>query len=205
MLKINFYDDGAATEPEAVCAAIETLTRKPQHYLWLWICGKDKGGEVDYLSKLLAQKLLAGNIFKLCFCSQIGLRVQENLLSILSTTYQTVQARQVDFLTANLKYYPTLSTALKQELTSLAKIAQDFKNWQTETKVYFDYGNLTEKPSAETNLISKQNLTYKQKQSSEEINLVLNIALSPGGSSLDEFKNYLERSALWLQVVNDLV
>jgi UDP-N-acetylmuramoylalanine--D-glutamate ligase len=69
--KVTVYDDGAATEPQAVISATKTLTAnlKNNQKLWLWVSGKDKGGDLTELANLI--KTLENKI-KVEYCGEVG-------------------------------------------------------------------------------------------------------------------------------------
>jgi UDP-N-acetylmuramoyl-L-alanine---L-glutamate ligase len=71
-LEICFYDDGAATEPQAVISAINALTTDENEHLWLHITGKDKGGDLGELKQLIELKSANGKIFRADYCGEIG-------------------------------------------------------------------------------------------------------------------------------------
>jgi UDP-N-acetylmuramoyl-L-alanine---L-glutamate ligase len=71
---LNFYDDGAATEPAAVVAAIKSLTINEK--LILIITGKDKGVDISELIKTINN---TNNIILTMLGSAIGKRVFDNI------------------------------------------------------------------------------------------------------------------------------
>lgn len=78
-LTINFYDDGFATEPDAVAAAISSLTEKIEDYAWLILTGKDKGVNIDGLVNHIQKNLEAGKIFRIDYCGKIGQNINSKL------------------------------------------------------------------------------------------------------------------------------
>ena len=161
-ISVRFWDDGAATEPDAVIACVNALTEKNE-FLWLWIAGIDKGADLGELANKILQKIEANKISKLTLCGQIG---------------------------ANL----------------LAKIEKK-PNFE---KKYFDKIQIFQFRSELNNVDFESEISYLLQKSLDQNsdipqeNLVLNIALSPCGSSFDEFANYKERSEFWRQNVEKL-
>jgi len=166
-LTINFFDDGYATDPDAVVAAIRTFS-KPGEYLWLQLCGKDKGTPVEnlFLAILEAQQNLS--LFRVDFCGEIGLKVQNLFNKTLGL--ETIQQIQPFRQTVN------------QSFVNLQKIQQDFWAW-------FKAQQQALNPNQSINL---------------NVKVVLNIVLSPGGSSFDEFNNQQERAEWWVKKVQEL-
>jgi UDP-N-acetylmuramoylalanine-D-glutamate ligase len=78
-LTINFYDDGAATEPDAVAAAVLSTTQNDNQFLWLQLTGKDANSNLDNLISTLKKQ--HNQIFKIDFCGEIGGRIYENMYS----------------------------------------------------------------------------------------------------------------------------
>lgn len=84
-LEINFYDDGYATETDAVVACIDSLTQTNSDYLWLFVAGKDKGFELTGLADKIKQK--KDQIWRIDFCGEVGLNIQKAMgLEKLETT-----------------------------------------------------------------------------------------------------------------------
>lgn len=73
LVEVNFYDDGAATEPDAVISSIKSLTSEPNELLWLFLTGKDKGADVEKLCKTLDEK--DTQILKVEYCGEIGKKI----------------------------------------------------------------------------------------------------------------------------------
>ena len=78
--KVAVYDDGAATEPQAVISAIKALTNNDQK-LWLWISGKDKGGDLQELADLIKS---IGDRIRVEYCGEVG----QNLAKLLGVNCQ---------------------------------------------------------------------------------------------------------------------
>jgi len=74
---INFYDDGAATEPDAVAAAVKSLTEKANQFLWLQLTGTDPGPDLTNLISTLKEE--EKMIYKIDFCGKIGQRIYNTL------------------------------------------------------------------------------------------------------------------------------
>jgi len=166
-LTVNFFDDGYATDPDAVVAAIRSFNR-PGEYLWLQLCGKDKGTPVENLFLAILEVQQNLSLFRVDFCGEIGLKVQNlfNQTLGLETTQQIQPFRQT----------------VKQSFVNLQKIQQDFWTW-------FRAQQQALNPNQPVNL---------------NVKVVLNIVLSPGGSSFDEFNNQQERAEWWVKKVQEL-
>jgi len=166
-LTVNFFDDGYATDPDAVVAAIRSFNR-PGEYLWLQLCGKDKGTPVENLFLAILEVQQNLSLFRVDFCGEIGLKVQNlfNQTLGLETTQQIQPFRQT----------------VKQSFVNLQKIQQDFWTW-------FRVQQQALNPNQLVNL---------------NVKVVLNIVLSPGGSSFDEFNNQQERAEWWVKKVQEL-
>ena len=169
-ISVKFWDDGAATEPDAVIACVNALTENNQK-LWLWIAGVDKGVDLRELADKIVQKIEANKICKLTLCGQIG----ENLL-------------------AKIEKNPNFE---KKYLDKII-VCHEFQKFKTELE-NTDFNN---EIKSEISHLSPKNLEQNLEIPQEY--LVLNIALSPCGSSFDEFANYKERSEFWRQNVEKL-
>jgi UDP-N-acetylmuramoylalanine-D-glutamate ligase len=117
-LTVSFVDDGAATEPDAVVAAINTLTSSPNQYIWLFIAGKDKGGDLANLSKTILDTQLMNRLYKIHYCGQIG----QNLLSNI---YQSLGI-------SNRSEIESFKQTVIDELTTKVQIVHDFEKWLTD-------------------------------------------------------------------------
>jgi len=166
-LIINFYDDGYATDPDAVVAAIKSLTQNGQ-YLWLQLCGKDKGSSVEelFLAILTVQQNL--QLFQVDYCGEVGKAV----LTTFNNTLGLKPPTEIE------NFKQTVQT----NFVSLKDIKNKFLKWYSQKQKSVNF-------SEEPNL----NKTF-----------VLNIALSPGGSSFDEFDNQQQRSEWWVRQVMNL-
>ncbi|MEI6728116.1 MAG: Mur ligase family protein [bacterium] len=78
-INLNFYDDGFATEPDAVAAAIASLTRTSQDFIWLIVTGIDKGGTMDKLIHRIQSTLHQGKYFRADYCGQVGQNISLKL------------------------------------------------------------------------------------------------------------------------------
>jgi UDP-N-acetylmuramoylalanine-D-glutamate ligase len=78
-ININFYDDGFATEPDAVAAAIAALTGNDDDFLWLVVTGKDKGGNLERLINQIQTGLRMGKFFRADYCGQVGQNISLKL------------------------------------------------------------------------------------------------------------------------------
>ena len=178
-MRLNFIDDGAATEPMAVKAAVETFTQDKNNFevnfLWLFLTGLDKNSNTKStnnsnndlgLSELVKQIQLAKThhkIFEIQHCGQIGAKVRTQ--GIGENNFEILNFKQ--------------TTA--KNLASLDQITLDFETWLTKT-----LDKLT---------LAEEFDTLKKITQAKVLNL--NLVLSPCGSSFDEFSNYQERSKWW--------
>jgi len=173
-LRINFYDDGYATEPDAVTAAINALTQKHGEFLWLQITGKDKGPDLESLVTTILYKEIENKTYRIDYCGSVGQRLLNELYKVLGTS-QTVPLE-------------IFKNTIETSFSNLEIIQNHFATWLQE-------------------LIDN----YKQVGEFNKIHeilsrpeIVLNIALSPCGSSFDEFENYTIRSQWWVERVKGL-
>ena len=173
-IQINFYDDGYATEPEAVVSAMQALTQKNHEFLWLQITGKDKGAVLENLVATILSKEIENRLFKIDYCGSIGQRV-------LNSIYQALGTNQ----TIPLEVFKEM---IAKNFVDLLQIQNHFEKWLQE--LLDNYRQI-----GEFNKIHE--LLSKPK-------IILNIALSPCGSSFDEFKNATERSEFWAEKVQGL-
>jgi UDP-N-acetylmuramoyl-L-alanine---L-glutamate ligase len=114
-LNVRFIDDGAATEPDAVVAAIKTLTSKPNQYIWLFVAGKDKGGDLENLSKSILDAQLINRLYKIYYCGQMG----QNLLSHIYLSLGIKNESEIE----------SFKQTLQTEIISKEKIVNDFQRW----------------------------------------------------------------------------
>jgi UDP-N-acetylmuramoyl-L-alanine---L-glutamate ligase len=77
---INFIDDSAATEPEAVISAIETFTVEKNNFAWLIIAGKDKGADLTRLDQTIKEK--QNKIVKISCFGEIGQRSEKTFFGL---------------------------------------------------------------------------------------------------------------------------
>ncbi len=166
-LTINFYDDGYATDPDAVVAAVKALSQNGE-YLWLQLCGKDKSSSVEdlFLAILTVQQNL--QLFRVDYCGEVGKAV----LTTFNNTLGLEPPTKIE------NFRQTVQTSF----TSLEDIKNKFLQWYSQQQKTV---NFCEKPDLDKDFI-------------------LNIVLSPGGSSFDEFENQQQRAEWWVQEVMNL-
>lgn len=114
--EVFFYDDGAATEGQAVMAAIETLTLDSD--LWLFITGIDKGSEIPKLANLIEKK-----VFKASLCGEIGLKIYNFLVSDFEDKNPN---SKVSFREKypNIIYHKSFKLALISEFENFEKVLE---------------------------------------------------------------------------------
>ncbi|GAB4143827.1 MAG: hypothetical protein OHK0017_01690 [Patescibacteria group bacterium] len=172
--RINFYDDGAATEPDAVMAAVNGLTQNKNQYLWLFVTGVDKGPDVTDLARLIFQKEISNSLYRANYCGKIGQR-------LLSEIYAQMGSRMQEPV-------ENFHEAVENSFKSVENLRQNFERWlNNKIEDYRDLG---------------QNLEINKLLNQSEF--ILNIVLSPCGSSFDEFPNYIVRSEWWVEHINNL-
>ena len=177
-LELNFFDDGYASEPNAVLSAVKTLTEKSSEFLEIWIGGKDKGGDTSALLSEIVLKFKQNKIYKLNLFSILGERVKKELEAKMSKIGFDSFEGFVDLkkeIQQRIFYYPTLKPILKTYFQDQKQIQKDFLIWLIQKDIN---QNLEEKP-------------------------ILNICLSPGGSSFDEFKNVADRCNFFIKSIKN--
>jgi UDP-N-acetylmuramoylalanine-D-glutamate ligase len=117
-LKINFFDDGAATEPDAVIAALDTLSERQNKYVWLQLAGVDKGAVLDKLADKILKIQQNSKLFQVSYCGQIGQR-------ILSKIYSKMGAN----ITPEMELF---RPHIEEQFGSLKDIANTFQGWFCE-------------------------------------------------------------------------
>ncbi len=173
-LNIIFVDDGYATEPDAVAAAIKSVPSTFGNFLWLWLAGVDKGSGLKSIVDAIFEKQLHSELYSVEYCGAVGKRV-------LTELYHSVGSHQeIDAI--------KFRDSVAQLTGNLDEIENNFKNWLNDL---IEELKQTEQDEVLTEL---ENL--------EEINL--HIVFSPGGSSFDEFKNVGQRAEWWVQWVRGL-
>jgi UDP-N-acetylmuramoylalanine-D-glutamate ligase len=130
-IAIRFIDDGAATEPDAVVAAIDTLTAKPNQYLWLFIAGKDKGGKMNSIAESILKAQMQTRLYKINYCGQVG----QNLLAFI---YNLIGLS----ITPPLENFKNTAAS---EFTSKEEIIKGFQFWLNEQRKELEETNQTEK------------------------------------------------------------
>ena len=173
---VKFFDDASATEPNAVLAAIDGLTKNSNEFVWLQMAGLDKGGDIYELIKKL-NFLLDKKIYRLSLAGKIGQKIYQKLDTYLNRGSFNISKIKVSKCAS-------FKLLLSTEFNSLEEIVQDFFNW-------FDQKYPGLKPTEGANNKKKHKI-------------VLNIVFSPAGSSFDEFENYVDRAKWWLDKVKKL-
>lgn len=69
---VNFWDDGYATEPDAIKACLDTLTQGPRETVWLWLAGKNKKGDYGSLVTKIIELYSQNKIANITFCGAVG-------------------------------------------------------------------------------------------------------------------------------------
>lgn len=174
-LKINFYDDGAASEPDAVVAALDALTQEKGTFVWLQISGFDKKPDLDALIDKILEKQISNQIFTVDYCGAVGKRLIEEIYTKLGVP------QEVDL--ENFK------DTIGREFSNLESIRLRFEKYYREQIQNYDALGEFQKV-AELTLIEK---------------VTLNILLSPSGSSFDEFENYIQRCEWWVGKVKKMI
>lgn len=176
-LTIKFWDDGAATEPESVIAAVKALSQNSNEFLWLLMTGKDKNGNWSEFVQTIFEN--HNSIFRFdCFG-----QVAAGFVSDLAKFREKPQKENF-----NQFWFEDIFSVISKE--------PEFKNFVTNLNFEKHFGKFFD---CFLPINSKyQNLIRNSNNSKD---LILNIVLSPGGSSFDEFANYKERSEFWRQKV----
>lgn len=162
-LKINFVDDGYATEIDAVIASLTTFSQDPKSFLMPLIGGKFKGGEFEKIIPVIKQKIIDKKIFKLILFSEVGKKILE--------IFPDLKENPI------LYYHSSFKEVVATHLNSIQQINSQFESFYKNSLKNYD--NIKGKPE-------------------------LNIFLSPGGSSFDEFKNAEDRSQFWSNWVKSI-
>lgn len=117
-LTVRFIDDGAATEPDAVVAAIKTLTDKANQYIWLFIAGKDKGGDLTNISQSILDTQLINRLYKINYTGEVGQHLLSNIYKMLGANLTPMRE--------------TFKQAVTDNLTSKTTIVSGFEHWITD-------------------------------------------------------------------------
>lgn len=173
-LVIQFFDDGAATEPEASNSAIQSLTKNTNNFIWIQFTGIDKGSDLSILIDTLLNKQMEHKLFRVDYCGEIGMHILEGIYNSLNSK----QHIELD----------TFKSTIENAFVRIQKIVRDFEEWLSNFIMELE-------DTQET--LRVLDLT-KQKE------YVLNILLSPTGSSFDEFSSYVQRSQYWVNKVNTM-
>jgi UDP-N-acetylmuramoylalanine-D-glutamate ligase len=201
-LTVKFWDDGAATEPDAVIACVKSLTENNQK-LWLWLTGVDKGGNLDELAEILLTKITKNEVWKITLCGQVGQNLWQKILEIQQNQSGNQTENQTEKFGKLEKSQKENLESWKNDWKNRIILAKSFReclnslNFVMEIASFENFYNGNLEMESSVNLV--ENLT-KNLENSNLANqkMVLNIALSPVGSSFDEFSNYKERSQFWL-------
>ena len=170
-LKINFYDDGYATEPDAVIAAIKSLSSQPNELLWLQLAGKDKGGNLDHLAVSILEVQLKDQLYRVDYCGEVG----RNILIHIYTQLGIEQELEIE----------KFRDAIQDEFVSLQELSVNTEKYVAEKlNNYIDLG-----------------ADDKVEEFLGHSEIVLNVLFSPSGSSFDEFKNVTDRADWWVEQV----
>jgi UDP-N-acetylmuramoylalanine-D-glutamate ligase len=173
-LNLVWVDDGYATEPDAVVAAIKSVPTTFGNFLWLWLAGVDKGSGLKALVDAILEKQIHSELYSVEYCGSVGKRT-------LCELYETVGTNQ-DFPLVKLK------DTVESEFKCLAFIAERFSKWIENY--------LSELEQSDQIDVLDELLCLNE--------LSLHIVLSPSGSSFDEFKNVGHRSEWWVELVKNL-
>jgi len=179
-LMVKFWDDGAATEPESVIAAVKALSQNPNEFLWLLMTGKDKNGNWSEFVQTIFEN--HNSIFRFDCFGQVAVGFSSDLAKFRE------KQRKENF---NQIWFEDIFSVISKE--------PEFKDFVTNLNFEKHFNNFYR---CFLPINSKyQNLIRNSNNSKD---LILNIVLSPGGSSFDEFANYKERSEFWRQKVESL-
>jgi UDP-N-acetylmuramoylalanine-D-glutamate ligase len=173
-LHLRFINDGAATEPEAVSAAIQACTMKKNEYVWVQFTGKDKGGDKSIVIENLLSAQKRNQLYRVDYCGEVGQH-------ILQQTYHQMSV-PIDVELEKFK------SSVISSFTSSKQIVEQFEIWLNDTL---------------QNLLSIEATKMVENITSSD-NYTLNILLSPCGSSFDEFNNYIQRSEFWDNLVQKI-
>lgn len=95
-LTVQFYDDGYSTAPQSVAKAIKSLlTIDLRTKIWLFVCGKDKGGDFGELVETLTQH--HNQIYEISFAGEFG-EILETRLTGKKTSTRKFKQEVENFL-----------------------------------------------------------------------------------------------------------
>jgi UDP-N-acetylmuramoyl-L-alanine---L-glutamate ligase len=171
---VTFYNDSAATEPDAVIAAIQTLTQEPGSFLWLQLGGGDKGSDTNQLAKTILQTQLSRQLYRVDYCGDVGKNILRTVYSQLGLVLDTPHS--------------TLRETCNEAFTTKDEIIAMFTKW---------FENILH----ELDIIGDEQAVLALIQ---QKTLNVNVVLSPCGTSFDEFQNYHERGVWWQQKVRNI-
>ncbi len=123
-LTISFYDDGFATEPDAVIAAINSLTEKSNQYLWLQVSGVDKGGDLGNLAKKIVEK--REQVYKINYCGAVGLNLQKKINNLLVNIDQS-EYKLLNFKDTVKNEFSIINKSIREFLASDLSKTQDLE------------------------------------------------------------------------------
>ena len=170
-LNLIWVDDGYATEPDAVAAAVNSVSGKLGNYLWLWLAGFDKGSNLEVIIQAILEKQIQSKLYSVEYCGFVGQRA-------LTELYTSVGSSQAIGLV-------TLKDSMALYHQNLNQISLAFVKW---------LGNQLSELK-----LSSQEQAFSTLNQLEEY--TLHIVFSPAGSSFDEFKNAEERATWWTDTV----
>jgi UDP-N-acetylmuramoylalanine--D-glutamate ligase len=184
---VNFYDDGVATQPDAVVAGIKAVMETENSYLWLQLSGVDKGSDLNGLVEVLKQLTEAGRVYRIDFFGEVGQNVKLGLEAsgVDLGKIEVGSGKMRDFLEVGFGIDDFMQK--NQGLgVNEGKIAQKIAEKFLDQVV----GRVEEQGL-------RQDLEKNQSK-------VLQVLLSPAGSSFDEFENYHQRSKMWVEAVEKI-
>jgi UDP-N-acetylmuramoyl-L-alanine---L-glutamate ligase len=110
-LQINWINDGAATEPDAVAAAIQTFGRSD--FLWVQFTGLSKQADYEKVLKSLFQTQKLNTLFRVDYCGEVGREILESLYQKIGVK-QTIQTSDfMEIVTQEIGDYPKITKAFE--------------------------------------------------------------------------------------------
>jgi UDP-N-acetylmuramoyl-L-alanine---L-glutamate ligase len=174
-IELCFYDDGYATEPDAVIAAIQALSSKSNEFLWLIISGKDKCSSLDNLAREILSLQLKNQLYRVDYTGEVGQNLLEHIYSNIGVIMPVDDTESFKEL-------------VETEFDSLESLRLEIQEYLSE-----HWDNMK--------IIDEQ---VRLKSELENPKLVFNVVFSPAGSSFDEFKNSVERAEWWVKMIQGL-
>ena len=152
---INFYNDNAATEPDAVTAALRALTQNPAEKLYLICGGKIKQGDYEDLVYTLWDKISSNLIFKMDLLSEVGQeldRIDKTLFDNPVASHGLSAGGNVrDFLNTKLDLGELLNSSRHTGFKTLnilfspgGSSFNEFKNYFEREKLFLEWVERTE-------------------------------------------------------------